>query len=67
MFHWHLSNDHGWRIESRVLPKLNTVSGPCYTQDEILRIINFAREWEIEAIPEINVPSHTARRNQEAV
>lgn len=25
-FHWHLSNDQGYRIESKLFPKLNTVS-----------------------------------------
>jgi hexosaminidase len=59
VFHWNLSNDQGWRIESRVFPKLNEVSGPCYTQDEIRRIVNFAKERGIEVIPEIDVPGHT--------
>jgi hexosaminidase len=59
VLHWHLSDDQGWRIESRVHPRLNQVSGPCYTQDEIRHTVAFAKERGIEVIPEIDLPGHT--------
>jgi hexosaminidase len=59
VLHWHLSDDQGWRIESRVHPKLNRISGPFYSQDEIRHIVAFAKERGIEVIPEIDLPGHT--------
>jgi hexosaminidase len=59
VLHWHLSDDQGWRIESRVHPKLNQVSGPFYTQDEIRHVVAFAKQRGIEVIPEIDLPGHT--------
>ncbi|MDR2516568.1 MAG: beta-N-acetylhexosaminidase [Spirochaetaceae bacterium] len=58
IFHWHLSDDQGWRIESRAFPKLHA-GGPRYTQEEIRRIVAFARDRGIEVIPEIDLPGHT--------
>jgi hexosaminidase len=59
VLHWHFSDDQGWRIESQVHPKLNRMSGPFYTQDEIRHIVAFAKERGIEVIPEIELPGHT--------
>ena len=59
VFHWHLSDDQGWRIESAVYPRLNEKGGAFYTKDEIRRILVFARERGIQVIPEIDLPGHT--------
>jgi hexosaminidase len=59
VLHWHLSDDQGWRLESRVYPKLNQVSGPFYTWDEIRGVTAFAKQRGIEVIPEIDLPGHT--------
>ena len=56
--HWHLSDDHGWRIESKKFPKLHEASGEYYTQDEIREVVAYAKEHGIEVIPEIDMPGH---------
>ena len=58
ILHWHLSDDHAWRIESKKFPKLHEGSGQYYTQEEIREIIDYARERDIEVIPEIDMPGH---------
>lgn len=58
VFHWHLTDDHGWRIESKKFPQLHQNSGQFYTQEEIREIIIFAKERGIEIIPEIDMPGH---------
>lgn len=58
VFHWHLTDDHGWRIESKKFPQLHQNSGQFYTQGEIREIITFAKERGIEVIPEIDMPGH---------
>ncbi len=58
VLHWHLSDDHGWRIESKKFPRLHECSGEYYTQDEIREIIAYAKERGIEVVPEIDMPGH---------
>lgn len=58
VLHWHLSDDHGWRIESKKFPKLHESSEQYYTQAEIREIIEFAKERDIDVIPEIDMPGH---------
>ena len=68
-FHWHLTDDHGWRIEIIGKPELQTVSawrncngqqyGGYYTQQEITDIVNYAAKKHIMVIPEIEIPGHT--------
>lgn len=59
VLHWHLSDDQGWRIESRSFPGLNGISSEYYTQDEIRDVVAFAALRGVEIIPEIDVPGHT--------
>lgn len=72
-FHWHLSDDQGWRIEIKSRPQLTSVGSyrsqttgdgkpHCgfYTQEEIRDIVNYAKERYITVIPEIDIPGHTA-------
>lgn len=60
-FHWHLSDDQGFRIESKRYPLLNgqQQNRGYYTQEEIRDIVCFAAEHQIEIIPEIDLPGHT--------
>lgn len=58
VLHWHLSDDHAWRIESKKFPQLHESSGQYYTQGQIREIIDFAKERGIEVIPEIDMPGH---------
>lgn len=59
VLHWHLSDDQAWRIESKILPKLNSVSEEYYTHQEIKDVISYAQVRGIDIIPEIDVPGHT--------
>lgn len=60
VFHWHLSDDQGWRIEIKKHPKLTEMAsdGDYYTQEEIKNIVKYADERGIMVVPEIDVPGH---------
>lgn len=83
-FHWHVTDDHGWRIPIDKYPELtekgatnrnilrtdfdeqrqwrdgnDKVYGPyAYTKEEIIDIVNYARDRHIEVIPEVDLPGH---------
>jgi hexosaminidase len=61
VFHWHLTEDQGFRVESRKLPKLHTLGsdGLFYTQDQVREIIAYARERGIRVMPEFDIPGHS--------
>jgi len=68
VFHWHLTENDGWRVEIKKYPKLTEVGafvadGPeqhgFYTQDEIREIVRYAAERHITVVPEIDVPGHS--------
>jgi len=61
VLHWHLSDDQGFRVESKLLPKLqeNGSDGLYYTQEQIREIIGYAAERGIRVVPEIDLPGHT--------
>ncbi|HTC32792.1 MAG TPA: family 20 glycosylhydrolase [Bryobacteraceae bacterium] len=61
VFHWHLSDDQGFRVESRRFPKLQELGsdGHFYTQDEVRRVIEYARDRGIRVVPEFDMPGHT--------
>ena len=58
VLHWHLTDDHAWRIESKKYPKLHESSGWYYTQEQIREIIDYAKARGIDVIPEIDMPGH---------
>lgn len=68
-FHWHLTEDQGWRIEVKQYPELTKNSawriekdgsryGGFYTQEEIKDVVAYATKRGIEVIPEIDMPGH---------
>ena len=61
VFHWHLSENQGFRVESKKFPKLQESGsdGLYYTQDEIHDLIEYARDRGIRVIPEFDVPGHS--------
>lgn len=61
VFHWHLSEDQGFRIEVKRFPKLHLdgSDGLHYTQDQVRDIVAHARERGIRVIPEFDMPGHT--------
>ncbi len=61
VFHWHLSDDEGFRAESKKFPKLTeTASGGLfYTQDQMREVVAYARARGIRVIPEFDMPGHS--------
>jgi len=71
VFHWHLTDDQGWRIQIKRYPKLTSVGawrteadgsryGGFYTQDQIRDVVAYARERNVMVVPEIEMPGHTS-------
>lgn len=61
VLHLHLSNDQGFRVESKVFPQLQGVAsdGKYYTQQDIHFIVQYAGQRGIRIVPEFVVPAHT--------
>lgn len=60
VLHWHLSDDHGFRIESHKYPLLHEqCKTEYYTQEEIREVVEYAGIRGVEIIPEIEMPGHT--------
>ena len=61
VFHWHLSDDQGFRVESKVFPQLQQKGsdGRYYTQRQIGETIRYAQERGIRVVPEFDMPCHT--------
>ncbi|HEX3072525.1 MAG TPA: family 20 glycosylhydrolase, partial [Ignavibacteriales bacterium] len=69
-FHWHLTEDQGWRVEIKKYPNLTKIGawrkeadgsiyGGFYTQDDIKEIVAYAQSRYINIIPEIEMPGHS--------
>jgi hexosaminidase len=60
VLHWHLTEDQGFRIESKRLPKLHLMGsdGNFYTQEQARDIIAYARARGIRVVPEFDLPGH---------
>src|SRR5712692_225387 len=61
VFHWHLSENQGFRIESKKFPKLHGLGsdGLYYTQEEVRDVIAYARDRGIRVVPEFDMPGHS--------
>jgi hexosaminidase len=61
VFHWHLSDDQGFRVESLKFPLLQEKGsdGLYYTQAQIREVIDYARDRGIRVVPEFDMPCHT--------
>ena len=67
-FHWHLTDDQGWRLASKAYPALTQVSawrdrdgqayGGYYTAEEVAEVLRYAQQRHIEVVPEIEMPGH---------
>jgi hexosaminidase len=62
VFHWHLSENQGFRMESKRYPKLHEMGseGLYYTQEEARELIEYAGDRGIRVVPEFDVPGHTS-------
>src|SRR5580704_15709029 len=60
VFHWHLTDDEGFRVESKLFPKLQGMGsdGQFYTQQQIRDIVAYARDRGIRVVPEFDIPGH---------
>ena len=64
-FHWHLTENQGWRLESKVYPQLNANAsftrhaGKFYTIAQAKELVAFARQHGVQVIPEIDMPGHS--------
>ncbi|MGE5683232.1 MAG: beta-N-acetylhexosaminidase [Bacillota bacterium] len=61
VFHWHLSDDQGFRVESKSLPKLHQLAsdGMYYTQEQIKDVLKYADDRGIRVMPEFDIPGHS--------
>jgi hexosaminidase len=61
VFHWHLTEDQGFRVESKKYPKLHQLGsdGNYYTQEQIKDVIAYARDRGIRVVPEFDIPGHS--------
>ena len=61
VLHWHLTEDQGFRIESRVFPKLQGMgsNGLFYTQQQVRDVIAYASARGIRVVPEFDMPGHS--------
>lgn len=64
-FHWHLTENQAWRLESKRYPALNDsahttrMPGKYYTQEEARELVDFCRKHFVTLIPEIDMPGHS--------
>lgn len=65
-YHFHFCDDHGWRLESKIYPRLNApdtmnrMPGKYYTQKEFRELVEYCRVRNIQLIPEMDMPGHCA-------
>lgn len=73
-FHWHLTDDQGWRLPVAKYQLLTEIgskrqdhryqepffTGGFYTEDEIRDVVAFAAERHVEIIPEVDLPGHAS-------
>jgi len=60
VLHLHLSDDEGFRVESRRAPRLQKLAsdGQFYTQQQIRELVAYAHQRGIRIVPEFDVPAH---------
>jgi hexosaminidase len=61
VLHWHLTEDQGFRVESRRFPKLHQKGsdGLFYSQEQVKDVIAYAADRGIRVVPEFDMPGHT--------
>lgn len=66
VFHWHLTENQAWRLESKIFPMLNDSinmerqPGLYYTLDQARELVDYAKAHNILLLPEIDMPGHSA-------
>lgn len=66
VFHWHLTENQAWRLESKAYPQLTSIAvtermpGQYYTLEEARELAEWCRRHHVLLIPEIDMPGHSA-------
>lgn len=66
VFHWHLTENQAWRLQSKRFPMLNDstnmtrMPGKFYTLEEARELVDFCKRHHVMLIPEIDMPGHSA-------
>ncbi|MCO7189123.1 MULTISPECIES: beta-N-acetylhexosaminidase [unclassified Pseudoalteromonas] len=62
VFHWHLTDDQGWRFVSKAYPRLHQLAsdGQYHTRAEIRQVVEYASNLGIRVVPEFDVPGHAS-------
>lgn len=69
VFHWHLTENDGWRMALRSAPRLTRIGANVahgseqqgfYTRREMKHIVRYAQKRGITVVPEIDLPGHSA-------
>ncbi|WP_337264951.1 MULTISPECIES: beta-N-acetylhexosaminidase [unclassified Serratia (in: enterobacteria)] len=62
VFHWHLTDDQGWRFASERYPKLQQLAsdGHFYTREQMQQVVAYATARGIRVVPEIDLPGHAS-------
>ena len=66
VFHWHLTENQSWRLESKIFPMLNDsinttrMPGKYYTLEEAKELVRFCKQHHVLLIPEFDMPGHSA-------
>lgn len=65
VFHWHIADDYGWRLESKKHPELQSPKafgrqvGKFYTQKEFVETVRYAKKRGVTVVLELDMPGHT--------
>lgn len=70
VFHWHIVDSHGWRLEIKKYPRLTSQAawreqppigryGGFYTQADVREVVAYAKARHITVVPEIEMPGHS--------
>lgn len=62
VFHWHLTDDQGWRFASSHFPQLQEQAsdGLYYTQQQMRDVVRYATQRGVRVVPEIDLPGHAS-------
>ena len=64
VFHWHLTDNEGWRLPSRIVPELSAhgeMQDGAYSYEDIAAIREEAGKLGIKIVPEFDLPGHSRR------
>lgn len=65
VFHWHLTDNPGWRLESKLYPELQAahatsrMKGHYYSQEDFKELVAYCKERYMTVIPEFDIPGHS--------